>query len=146
MVKACYALADAWDSRAKGSKTEFTPKPSDIDGWVANQSVVFLERLQSTQKLSAADVELMGKTYAYDTSTNVELVSRYYVLGLKAKCHAVYEPTAELLGQVGRMKFVRPLFRCLKECDRDLAVKTFERNTDFYHPICRQMVEKDLFG
>jgi leukotriene-A4 hydrolase len=34
----------------------------------------------------------------------------------------------------------------LNEADRDLAVKTFEKNKDFYHPICRQMVEKDLFG
>ena len=44
------------------------------------------------------------------------------------------------------MKFVRPLFRLLNEADRGLAVATFERNKDFYHPICRQMVEKDLFG
>jgi len=27
-----------------------------------------------------------------------------------------------------------------------LAVKTFEKNRDFYHPICRAMVEKDLLG
>ncbi|KAF2094168.1 leukotriene A-4 hydrolase [Rhizodiscina lignyota] len=146
MVKACYALSDAWESRSKGSKTEFTPKPSDIDGWVANQSVVFLERLQGTQTLSAADIELMGKTYAYDTSSNVELVSRFYVLALKAKCHSFYKPTAELLGTVGRMKFVRPLYRCLNEVDRDLAIKTFLKNKEFYHPICRQMVEKDLFS
>ena len=58
----------------------------------------------------------------------------------------MYAPTAELLGKVGRMKFVRPLYRLLEKCDRDLAVKTFEKNKDFYHPICRQIVEKDLFG
>jgi leukotriene-A4 hydrolase len=42
------------------------------------------------------------------------------------------------------MKFVRPLFRALNDVDRKLAVKTFEKNRDFYHPICRGMVEKDL--
>jgi leukotriene-A4 hydrolase len=41
---------------------------------------------------------------------------------------------------------VRPLFKLLEKADRELAVKTFEKNRDFYHPICRQMVEKDLFG
>jgi len=51
---------------------------------------------------------------------------------------------AELLGQVGRMKFVRPLFKGLNQGDRELAIKTFEKNREFYHPICRQMVEKDL--
>lgn len=30
--------------------------------------------------------------------------------------------------------------------DREFAIKTFEKNKDFYHPICRGMVEKDLFG
>lgn len=37
-------------------------------------------------------------------------------------------------------------YRRLNEVDRELAVRTFEKNRDFYHPICRAMVEKDLFG
>lgn len=37
-------------------------------------------------------------------------------------------------------------FRRLNEVDRELAVRTFEKNKDFYHPSCRVMVEKDLFG
>ena len=37
-------------------------------------------------------------------------------------------------------------YRRLNEVDRELAVRTFEKNKDFYHPICRAMVEKDLFG
>jgi leukotriene-A4 hydrolase len=88
----------------------------------------------------------MGSTYGYDKSANVELVARFYSVGLKARWKGCYEPTAKLLGQVGRMKFVRPLFRLLNECDRELAVETFEKNRDFYHPICRGLVEKDLFG
>lgn len=42
------------------------------------------------------------------------------------------------------MKFVRPLYRALVKVDRPLAEKTFEKNREFYHPICRGMVEKDL--
>ena len=37
-------------------------------------------------------------------------------------------------------------YRLLNEADRDLAVETFGKNKDFYHPICRNLVEKDLFG
>ena len=37
-------------------------------------------------------------------------------------------------------------FKELNAVDRELAVETFEKNRDFYHPICRAMVEKDLFG
>jgi leukotriene-A4 hydrolase len=42
------------------------------------------------------------------------------------------------------MKFVRPLYKGLIKADRGLAEKTFEKNKDFYHPICRSMVEKIL--
>ena len=126
------------------------------------------------QALSKEYVERMGKEYGFAKSGNVEIVSRYFGVGLRAKDRAVYGPTAELLGKVGRMKFVRTLcvffflpvrrllspenacladisfdrcrFRQLNAVDRELAVETFEKNKDFYHPICRGQVEKDLFG
>ena len=63
---------------------------------------------------------------------------------MRAQDTSAYAGVAKLLGEVGRMKFVRTLFRTLNKVDRDLALKTFEKNRDFYHPICRQMVEKDL--
>ncbi|GAM88333.1 hypothetical protein ANO11243_063660 [Dothideomycetidae sp. 11243] len=146
LVDVCYALADKWEHLSKGS-SDWQPKKSDLDGWMANQSVVFLEKLQSFNKpLSEELVEKLGSTYDFASSHNVELVSRYFVIGLKAHAKKIYEPTAKLLGQVGRMKFVRPLYRGLKACDEEFAKKTFQEHKDFYHPICRAMVEKDLYG
>lgn len=108
---------------------DFNPQPSDIEGWTGNQIVVFLERVQLfktplTPELSQA----MGKTYALTETRNVELSSRYFGVGLRAKDTTVYQPTADLLGTVGRMKFVRPLYRYLALVDRKLALKTFEKN------------------
>ncbi len=86
----------------------------------------------------------MGKVYGLVDTQNVELKSAYYQIAMKAKDTSSYQAVAELLGTVGRMKFVRTLFRTLTKVDRELALKTFEKNRDFYHPICRQLVEKDL--
>ena len=86
----------------------------------------------------------MASAYSLITTKNVEISSRYYRIGLRAKDSKLYHPVAELLGQVGRMKFVRPLYSALASVDKDLAIKTFEKNKDFYHPICRAMVAKDL--
>jgi len=86
----------------------------------------------------------MGKAYSLGTSRNVELSSRYFGIGLTARDETVYHPTADLLGKVGRMKFVRPLYRKLEKADRKLALETFEKHKDFYHPICKAQVEKDL--
>ena len=68
----------------------------------------------------------------------------YYEIAMKAKDTSVYPKVADMLSEVGRMKYVRPLFRSLHKVDPDLALKTLEKNRDFYHPICRQLVEKDM--
>lgn len=147
MVDVCYALASKWEALNTGMDTSFKPNAKDIEGWSGNQSVVFLESIQTlTKPLKPELVDLMGKEYAYAKSKNVELVSRYYIVGLKAHDQSVYKPTAELLGTVGRMKFVRPLYKHLKGCDEKLARATFEKHKDFYHPICRDIVEKDMYG
>ncbi|KAF2995087.1 hypothetical protein E8E13_003235 [Curvularia kusanoi] len=150
LVKTCYDLADKWEalvSSPSSSSSSFTPSPTDTSAWVSNQSVVFIERLQSFgTKFTPEQISLLGSTYGYSSTANIEVSSRFLCLGLKARAPETYEPASKLLGKIGRMKFVRPLFRLLNEADRELAVATFERNRDFYHPICRQMVEKDLFG
>ncbi|KAH8820827.1 putative leukotriene A-4 hydrolase like protein [Xylogone sp. PMI_703] len=139
MVDGCYALAEKWKS------ADYKPSPSDIEGWSANQIVVFLEAVQLFKDpLSASQSKQMGEAYKLIGTRNVELSSRYFRIGLAARDESIYQPAAELLGQVGRMKFVRPLYRNLALADKALALKTFEKNKDFYHPICRSMVEKDL--
>ncbi|KAL8972791.1 MAG: hypothetical protein Q9183_000355 [Haloplaca sp. 2 TL-2023] len=149
LVDVCYELADRWAHFDPSSQEEgaFQPRKEDINDWMANQVVVFLERIQDFQKpLSKEAIHIMGQVYGFMDSKNVEVLSRYLTVGLISKSEEVLQPTSELLGTVGRMKFVRPLYRRLNTVDRDLAVKTFEKNRDFYHPICRGMVEKDLFG
>lgn len=106
----CDTLASQWESRTSEHGQRFQPQPSDVVGWNANQVVVFLERIQEFKtNLKPEDVRLMAAEYGFRSSKNVEILSRYFVVGLKAKDEQVYEPTATLLGKVGRMKFVRPL-------------------------------------
>jgi leukotriene-A4 hydrolase len=155
MVDKCYELATQWESEVcfflssivnlLTISQSFKPSPSDIKGWTANQVVVFLEKVQLFNKpLTPTQSQALGEAYSLAGSKNVELSSRYFGIGLTAKDESVYQPTADLLGKVGRMKFVRPLYRKLVLVNRKLAVETFEKNKDFYHPICRQQVEKDL--
>lgn len=37
-------------------------------------------------------------------------------------------------------------YRALEKLDRNIAIEVFEKNQGFYHPICRGLVQKDLFG
>lgn len=152
LADACYALADKWqtlttDANTTSSTDVFTPHPDDIANWVANQLVIFLERVQTfALHLPASAVRKMDAAYSLSGRGNAEVAFRFYVLGMLARDEAVLAPTVDLLGRVGRMKMVRPLYRHLVVCDRRLALETFERNREFYHPICRDMVRKDLYS
>ncbi|EXJ88595.1 leukotriene A-4 hydrolase [Capronia coronata CBS 617.96] len=153
LVDVAYRLADRWEklTSANGKEvgwvSDFSPSRSDIAGWSANQVVVFLERVLAFDKpLPAEHASRMGDVYDLKDTHNVEVSSRYYQIAMRSGASGVKTLVAKLLGEVGRMKFVRPLYRGLMKLDYELAVQTFEKNKDFYHPICRGLVAKDLFG
>ena len=144
MADVCYALAAKWEARAKGSDV-FEPSGADIKGWSSTQVVVLLDACEGFETpLRTTDTQAMGVAYGLATTKNVELSSRFLRLGLQSGDTAAKAPTATLLGEVGRMKFVRPLYRALKGVDPAFAQATFKKNEAFYHPICAQMVRKDL--
>ncbi|KAJ5170669.1 Leukotriene A4 hydrolase [Penicillium coprophilum] len=144
MVDAVYELSKKWQSLPD---SPFQPHISDIKGLTANQLVVFLEQMLLLEiPLSPKISKLMDDVYGFTKSKNVEVSNLYCQVGMKAGDGSIIEPTVDLLGRVGRMKFVRPLFRNLQKINRPVALATFEKNKEFYHPICRGMVEKDLFG
>lgn len=146
LVDAVNALADKWESLSSGDKG-FRPSAKDVEGLSANQIVVFLERLLLSKLPIPVDYAAdMGTLYGFRTSKNVEVSSRYYQVAMKAEDRSVLSSVADLLGKVGRMKFVRPLYRGMIKLDINLAAETYEKYKNFYHPICRQMVAKDLFG
>ncbi|KAL2136393.1 hypothetical protein VTI74DRAFT_4037 [Chaetomium olivicolor] len=139
LVDVCYKLAEKWKAK------DYSPSPSDTSSWTGNQVLVFLNAVQDFEEpLTVEQSQNLGKVYGLAESKNAELKSAYYHIAMKAKDTSSYPGVAALLSNVGRMKFVRPLFRSLNKVDRELALKTFEKNRDFYHPICRQLVEKDL--
>lgn len=88
--------------------------------------------------------QLLGSAYNINASKNVELKTAYYGISLRAGDRDAFPGIVELLGSVGRMKFVRPLYRQLVKLDRDLAVATYEKNKDFYPSTTKSQLARDL--
>jgi hypothetical protein len=42
----------------------------------------------------------------------------------------------------GRIKFCRPIFRAVSKVDYKLAVDTFGKSKQAFHPIARKLIEK----
>ncbi|KAI1845130.1 hypothetical protein JX265_002785 [Neoarthrinium moseri] len=138
-VDSCLALAEKWKQH------DYKPSPKDIESFTANQILVFLNKVEDlSPALSPERSHLLGSTYGISSSKNVELKSAYYSIALKTGDRSEFPGIVELLGSVGRMKFVRPLYRGLVALDRDLAVKTFEKNKSFYPSTTKGQVAKDL--
>jgi leukotriene-A4 hydrolase len=107
LVDVVYDLAKKWLSLPDSS---FKPQQEDIKGLTANQVVVFLEQiLVSERQLTPELSKLMGEVYGLAASQNIEVANLYFQVGLQAGDESVLEPTTDLLGRIGRMKFVRPL-------------------------------------
>ncbi|KAF7519061.1 hypothetical protein G7054_g13236 [Neopestalotiopsis clavispora] len=138
-VDSCVALAEKW------KQDDFKPDIKDIEGFTANQILVFLQTVQDfTPTISVDKSRLIGSTYQISDSKNVELKSAYYGIALRAGDRSEFPGIVDLLGSVGRMKFVRPLYRGLAALDKDLAVKTFEKNKNFYPSTTKGQLAKDL--
>lgn len=152
IADACYELSRRWASSLSDAKTiedyvkDFSSK--DIESWTSTQAVVFLDSTADSFEKSDINtqeaVKAMNQVYEFASSSNAEVISRWYRMAGNAQIESEYPKLANWLGTVGRMKFVRPGYRTLVAVDKKLAVETFEKNKLFYHPICRSMVEKDL--
>ena len=88
----------------------------------------------------------LDERYALTRSTNFEILVAWLTLALRSGYHEVLPRVAQVLAEVGRMKFLRPLYGALvaDPKTRTLAEETFAKLRPSYHPISRQVVESVL--
>ncbi|HEY7956129.1 MAG TPA: M1 family metallopeptidase [Polyangia bacterium] len=81
-------------------------------------------------------------------SSNFEILVDWLELATLGNFAPALPRVEEVLGQVGRMKYLRPLYQalCARSETRPLARRCFEKYQAGYHPIARQVVEALLRG
>ena len=67
-------------------------------------------------------------------------------LGVELDYAPTLPRTEEVLGRVGRIKYLKPLYAALakRPGTKDLASRIFERHRRGYHPIAEQVIAKLL--
>ncbi|WYZ44684.1 hypothetical protein EsH8_VII_001120 [Colletotrichum jinshuiense] len=104
----CIYLSDQWKSLSTGDA--FQPSADDVKGWTVSQLLVFLDFLiESPEPIPLKEASSLGTLYGVQDSANFEVLSRYLRVALRAGDKSMVKRAQELLGQTGRMKFVRPL-------------------------------------
>jgi leukotriene-A4 hydrolase len=111
------------------------PEPDVAAAWSADEWQVYLARLQPP--VPAELLAELDSRYHLTTSTNPEILRLWLTAALCSGYLAAVPAAVDLLGRVGRLKFLRPLYDALARNPDAcvLARECFERNRSRYHPI-----------
>jgi aminopeptidase N len=121
-------------------ETRRPPDEAQVAGWSAAEWSLYLEGLEAP--LDQALVDALEQRWHLSSSGNLELVVAWLEKRLLSHDRTAWPLVEKLLGTVGRMKYLRPLYGAWARSSegRAQARALFESVADRYHPVARQMV------
>ena len=110
------------------------------------EKLVYLQRIPSV--LSVEDCAWFDEQFGLTDSTNPEILNQWLIIAAGSGYEPSFERIRSFLGSVGRMKFLKPIYKALHggETTRALAQEIFAASGDDYHPIARGGIEALLKG
>lgn len=116
------------------------PSRDETTTWTATEWTLYLEAMPKPSP--AETCRALDAEYALTKSTNDEVLVSWLVLACESGHAPVLPRVEDVLGRVGRMKYLKPLYRALARRDdtRAMAHDLFERFASRYHPIAQQVV------
>lgn len=110
-------------------------------GWGAMEWQLYLDGVK--KPAPRATCEALDRDFKLTASRNYEVLVAWLTLAAASDYEPALPRTEEVLGKVGRMKYLRPLYEALGHNPRTLPVarRCFERFKGGYHPIARQVIE-----
>ncbi|RKH15989.1 M1 family peptidase [Corallococcus praedator] len=117
------------------------PTQDAVKDWTPTEWQLFLESMPPDTSLDI--FRQLDARYALTKSRNSEVLVAWLVAALRAGFEPALHRAEEFLGEVGRMKYLKPLYSVLASSRdyRKVARAAFEKHGARYHPIARQGVE-----
>lgn len=111
------------------------PDPGAAAAWNADEWQAYLAGLESP--VSVALLAGLDARHQLTTSANPEILRLWLTVGLRSGYPAAVPAAVGLLGRVGRLKYLKPLYDALAgdPATRAIAQECFAANRDKYHPI-----------
>ncbi len=117
------------------------PTDDAAQAWTPTEWSLYLESLPRPQ--SAPVCEELDRRFDLTNRRNPEVLVAWLELAAESGFAPALPRTEQVLGQVGRMKYLKPLYSALAAAPatRPLARRCFEQFKASYHPIGRSAVE-----
>ncbi|XP_059456897.1 leucine aminopeptidase [Corylus avellana] len=123
------------------------PREDEVADWQGQEWELYLENLPKS--VEASQVLALDERYRLSESKDYEVKVGFLQLAISSKCRDYYGVVEKTLKEVGRMKYLRPLYTTLvqgpgKEEEKILAERVFAEARDCYHPIAQGVVASIL--
>lgn len=116
------------------------PDAAETASWSATEWQLYLD--WCPRPLKGDQLTTLDARFSLSKAKNTEVLVSWLTLALQSGFDAVVPTATALLGRVGRMKYLKPLYGALhgREATRATARATFEQHRAKYHPIAQQVV------
>ncbi|WOL18667.1 leukotriene A-4 hydrolase [Canna indica] len=122
------------------------PKEDEVADWSGQEWELYIENLP--KPVDASQLTALDARYRLSESRDYEVKVAFLQLAVSSGCRDYHGEVEKTLKQVGRMKYLRPLYTALvhgtAEEEKMLARRIFAEARDCYHPIAQGVVESIL--
>lgn len=138
------ALDAAAEAAARWSSGDVPAGALNTDEWTTQHWLRFLRSLP--EPLGADRMTALDEAFGFTEAGNAEIRCEWLVLSVRDGYAQADEALEEFLVSVGRMKFLRPIYRQLAGSEAGLrkARDIYSRARAGYHPVAAQMVSRIL--
>lgn len=138
------SLLDTVDAALAAHAAGTAPTATEVAGWKPEQIELFLKGLP--RQIPVDDCRALEQTFGLAGSRNRNLLTEFFLIGIESGYEDVLARVEELVSTVGRMLYLKPLYRALAatEWSRPHARALFEKYRSAYHPIAAGGLERIL--
>ncbi len=117
------------------------PSPQQLAAWDSSELLVFLQSLP--RRLDRASLDWLDQSLGLTRRGNREILVEWLTIAAGSDYEPVFERVREVLLEVGRMKYLRPLYSALGKAARTraLAREIYEQGKTNYHSLSRRVIE-----
>lgn len=118
----------------------------DKKNLTTNQVIYFLQKISEAEEQPISKLKALNEIFGFDDIKNSEIKFRWLRVCIKAKWEEKVHVALTWINIVGRMKFVRPLYRDLYEWEatKQRAVDNFLANRHSMMHVSAYTLAKDL--
>ncbi|KAF5272544.1 hypothetical protein FQA39_LY07868 [Lamprigera yunnana] len=145
VVQLCNKYKKIWlDWNETNQNIPFTMK--DVNALKPAEIIQLLQDILESEPQSIKKLEMIEPLFKFANIKNSEIKFRWLRIGLKARWETKINETLQWINVVGRMKFVRPLYRALYawEKAKSIAIENFKHNRQYMMHVTAYTVHKDL--